>query len=202
MKNAIICFLKYPKNGEVKTRLAKDIGHDKATSFYTKIAEKTIQKAKKVDADLFVFFNPPESLQKFQDWLGTDLKYLPQSEGDLGKKMSTAFLEIFAKNYTNTIIIGTDIPDISTEILEQAFENLENRDCIIGPSPDGGYYLLGFNKSSFFVEIFQDITYSTETVYKETISKFEKFDKTYLTLESLEDVDDVESYNRYINRGD
>lgn len=201
MKNAVICFLKYPKNGEVKTRLAKDIGDDNATEFYTKTAEKIIEQAKKINADLFIFFYPPHKLQKFQDWLGTDLKYLPQIDGDLGKKMADAFLEIFAKDYDKTIIIGTDIPDIDTEILDKSFVALDKKDCVIGPSPDGGYYLLGFNKNSFFIEIFQDIEYSTNVVFEKTISKLKKFGKTYLTLESLEDVDDLESYNRYINRG-
>ncbi|MBT3392754.1 MAG: glycosyltransferase [Elusimicrobiaceae bacterium] len=202
-KNAIICFLKYPETGKVKTRLAKDIGDINATNFYKQIAQETVQKAKQTNADIFIFYSPPQNinLKKFKTWLGKDFEYKPQQEGDLGCKMTNAFIEVFAKNYSKIVIIGSDIPQITPEILGRAFSLLEKGDTVIGPSPDGGYYLLGFNKNSFFPQVFENIEWSTDTVYKETISKLEKFAKTYLTLESLEDVDDLQSYNRYINRG-
>src|SRR5690606_23903262 len=98
-----------------------------------------------------------------------------------------AFSLLFKKGYENVLIIGTDCPDISTKIVNDAFINLQSKDVVIGPAEDGGYYLLGMNK--MYNYLFKDISWSTDLVRKQTIEKIENNKLSHFLLPVLTDVD-------------
>lgn len=110
-----------------------------------------------------------------------------QTEGDLGKRIQSAFEEQFAKGYEKIVLIGSDTPHISQTLINESFSKLESSDVVLGPSRDGGYYLIGFNKSSFCTEAFEDITWSTDKVLAQTIHRLHT--KRVELLPELNDID-------------
>ena len=81
-----------------------------------------------------------------QQWLGGERQYTEQGEGDLGQRMERAFQENFQKNYRHIVLVGTDCPQMTAFHVKEAFYSLKTHDMVIGPSEDGGYYLIGLSK--------------------------------------------------------
>jgi len=183
MKNALIIFVRNAELGKVKTRLAAQMGNEKTLEIYIKLLQHTRQVASEADCDKYVFTTEP-----LKDTMWKDFTVKQQAEGNLGEKMSEAFKSIFAKKYEKVIIIGSDCPSLSKEIIEKGFEELGRKDAVIGPSEDGGYYLLGIKKLS--EKLFQDKNWSTSSVYYDTIKDFEKYGINYHILPTLIDVDE------------
>jgi rSAM/selenodomain-associated transferase 2/rSAM/selenodomain-associated transferase 1 len=186
-ESALILFARYPVEGKVKTRLAKSIGDSQAAAFYEKSVEHCLATVKKLPfLSTYVFVAEEEDLPKMKQWLGDDLKIRAQSSGDLGRRMHQAFREL-KEGYGKIAIIGTDVPDISETIINKAFLALDKVDFVIGPSDDGGYYLIGLKENS--LEIFEDIDWSTDMVLKQTLDKITNMDCSYQLLERLIDID-------------
>jgi len=189
-KNALIIFLKIPESGKVKTRLGKEIGYNQAVEVYKKLVDYTISEAEIVSADLFLFYSPN---------LPTDINqkhsYRLQKGDGLGKRMQNAFSEVFSLGYKKVIIIGSDCPELNASILETAFKTLEAAEVCIGPATDGGYYLLGMKKLETL--LFENKTWSTNTVYDRTINDFRYLNLNYAVLPKLSDLDTVEDLSRY-----
>lgn len=116
---------------------------------------------------------------------------------DLGERMYNA-LKAVLKHYSNAIIIGTDIPDLSKKIIDNAILLLKKNDIVIGPSKDGGYYLLGVKKN--YKELFEDIKWSSESIFQSTIKKAEILRLKVAILQHLHDVDNIQSFNEWMNQ--
>ncbi len=185
----LIIFSKYPEYGKVKTRLAATIGNEKAIKFYTVCAQYLFDNAKKLkkSVEIFLFYSPVKDLQKVKEWVSEDFTFIPQTGNDLGKRMQNAFTEIFNRGMKKVVIVGTDIPDVTYEVLTDAFGALDKNDIVIGPSYDGGYYLLGMRKP--FPGLFENIEWSTGSVFDSTIKKIKKLNLSFFTLPKLHDVD-------------
>lgn len=188
--NCIILFIKAPETGFVKTRLAKDVGNKKACEIYKYLAEKTIEQIKTTDADFEIHFFPEKSIGTIKTWLVKDYEFYPQTGNDLGDKMKNAFMHVFEKGYQKIILAGSDIPELTTRIFESAFQHIQGNP-VLGPCEDGGYYLIGMDRTSFDASFFQNISWSTETVLKETVKQMKEkgFDPYFLPL--LNDIDTV-----------
>lgn len=183
---AIIIFVKNPVLGKVKTRLAKDLGPEKALAIYHQLLMLTCNAVVQVDADKHLFYSDHVDLADI--WPNEHFrKYVQQPNNDLGERMYSAFEETFDKGYKKVLIIGSDCPDISAEVIEQAFAALENHDVVIGPAKDGGYYLLGMNELE--KEYFKGKEWSTSSVREDTISSAKALGKKFVLLEELRDVD-------------
>lgn len=207
MENALIVFLKYPESGRVKTRLAKDIGDEKACAIYKLLAEgvmKNIFSKKPGMYDVYIFFTPSYKENEIKAWLkpfinndlGGDVQYIPQEGYDLGERMSYAVKQTLrSRGYKKCIIIGTDCPGIDTPLIENAFEILKERDVVVGPCRDGGYYLLGM--STLAVDLFVDIDWSTDRVFNQTIEKTRKNNLSSGILKTLADIDTQEDLYGY-----
>lgn len=182
-------FLKLPVAGNVKTRLGKTIGMEKAAEIYKKLAEKNIFDCISNKYDTFFCIEPYSELNHFKNWLGTDNKFINQCGFDLGDRMINCFYEIFEFGYDKCIISGSDIIGLSAKIIEPAFIELESADCVIGPAEDGGYYMLGFKSSSFEISLFKNMEWSTDKVYNESISRLLKSGRTYAATLILPDID-------------
>lgn len=201
MKKAIILFIKFPREGEVKTRLAKDIGQKRATHFYQKCVEKIIHEIRELKRthpiELFVYVSNSKDLSLCRNWLGEDFSYFSQRGEGLGQRLINASNDVFKIGYESLLIAGSDIPELSVKIFKKAFENLKNADFTIGPSPDGGYYLIGMKKPE--PDVFNNISWSTDKVFGQTIDKIQSLQKVYTTLPSLRDIDTFEDFKAWRN---
>ena len=178
---------KFPILGKVKTRLAKDLGDDKALEIYIQLLQKTISSVEKFLGEKYIFFDTYPKPLAYID--SEKFCIRQQSDGDLGNRMKQAFIDIQKEN-SYSIIIGSDCPNLSVTHLEQALESLSQNDYVIGPAIDGGYYLLGLKKIT--PEIFDLKAWSHDKVMEDTIKIIEQTGSTYLLLEKLKDVDTVE----------
>ncbi|GAA4827996.1 TIGR04282 family arsenosugar biosynthesis glycosyltransferase [Algivirga pacifica] len=192
-KEQLIIFVKNPIKGKVKTRLGATIGNAKAVEVYRKLLAYThkvthaLQLTKKVYYGDFV--NPDD----LWDTEGYE-KHL-QAEGDLGQRMASAFQDCFRSGAEKVVIIGSDLPELTTTILEEAFDALEQQEVVIGPATDGGYYLLGMRQ--YDPILFEDIVWSTDTVFSTTIQKLEKTQRSYTLLPVCSDLDREEDLRRF-----
>lgn len=185
-KNLLI-FIKYPTPGKVKTRLGRALGPKAAASLYRSMADGIIKRLASPPRHYFdttIFYHPPGKALGFKAWLGPDLSYAPQQGKDLGERMYNAFLATYP---SRTVLIGSDCPEITVEILLQAFQALENYDAVIGPSTDGGYYLIGLCHPR--AELFQGIDWGTEVVFHQTIKKMPALQLSCHILPTLRDID-------------
>ena len=155
--NCILLFVKSPARGQVKTRLAADIGEDAAVGLYRCFVEDLVSTVGTLDAGLRLCFHPPETKQHFLQWLGEQHSYIPQTGDGLGERLKNAFTDAFEQGFSKVVAIGSDSPDLPESFLRQAFEELDSHDAVVGPSSDGGYYLIGFSEGSFAPGTFERV---------------------------------------------
>jgi len=193
LKSAIIIFVRNPVLGKVKTRLAKQLGDQVAISVYKKLLNHTHFVLSEINADRFVFY--ADYINDNDLWENTLYHKYLQSGNDLGERMKNAFQLLFNKNYNKVVIIGSDCPQLSYQIIEDALAQLETSQIVIGPAEDGGYYLLAMN--AFYPSAFLNKQWSTETVFKETINDITLASCSYSTTPTLSDVDTVEELRKF-----
>ena len=168
-KQIILLFIKAPIMGQVKSRLAADVGEEIALGLYKNFILDMINTLKESGHFFRICYHPPEEEKAVSAWLGPYYPYMPQLGNDLGGKMEGAFNRIFSEGFASGVLIGSDVPDMPSTMVQEAFESLKNNDVVIGPAADGGYYLVGFNQDSFLPRVFDGIPWSTHTVYQETM---------------------------------
>ena len=186
-------FVRAPEPGAVKTRLAAAIGPAAALAVYRRLAEHTLREAAALAAEgveVRVHHAPADAGEAVRAWLGAGPRYLPQAEGDLGMRMRAAFARAFADGARQVVIVGSDLPAVSAELLLRAFELLDARPAVVGPARDGGYYLLGLTR--LVDGIFDGIAWSTPEVLAATLARFRAAGVEPAMLETLSDVDEVE----------
>lgn len=180
---------KYPEPGKVKARLAQSIGEDAATGLYQAFILDTLATAQAITIPFHIAVHPPETQEKLANWLGPSHRYFLQRGADLGERLQNGFMTMFGQKYNQVIALASDCPDLPVEILKQAVSNLQTHKAAIGPAPDGGYYLIGFSKDSFVPDAFKGISWSTETVFQETMAKIEAESKDVYMLPEWQDID-------------
>ena len=184
MTRALIIFLKYPELGRCKTRLAETIGDENALKIYKKLLSHSHQITKDLPVDKFLYFDT--QTDKNLEWEG-NYKIAYQKQTDLGGRMEQAFADLFGQAYYKVIIIGSDCIELKTEIINDAYRQLNHYDVVIGPAKDGGYYLLGLNNPT--PELFKNIEWSTNTVLAYTIKTIQNLGLTYSFMPVLSDID-------------
>ena len=199
-KNCILFFVKYPEKGRVKKRLSKSIGEGVAAELYRNFVLDSLSALEKCGVQFVVSFHPPDAQKKIIEWLGKDYSYMPQQGDDLGQRMRNGFINMFDKNCQRVIIIGSDSPDLPGEFIDEAFSSLKTHDVVIGPSFDGGYYLIGFRHDTFFPETFDGICWSTDTVFSETSTIVKKAGLTLHVLPGWNDIDTRNDLDGLIER--
>ena len=183
-KKALIVFIKNPELGNVKTRIAATLGNEKALEIYNKLLLHTNDITKNLLVDKFVFYS--DSIMLVDIWQNNVFIKLVQNGNSLGERMDAAFAQVFEKNYASVCIIGSDCIELDSNTIENAFRLLQINDCVIGPTFDGGYYLLGMNNLN--MELFQ-IEFSTETVFDETLKVCNSLNLSTAFTKKLHDVD-------------
>ncbi len=193
----IIVFGRYPLPGKAKTRLIPHLGPAGAADLQRELTEITINTLKKLTSDCktnMEFCCDGGSKNKAGKWLGHDILFSRQEKGDLGKRMHTAFKRAFHKGCKHVVLVGTDIPGITTSHMQEAFDMLLKNDVVIGPSTDGGYWLVGMNRP---MDIFGDIAWGTRSVLDQTLRKIRKRKLAYHLLEHIADIDTLEDLRKW-----
>ncbi|MEH2204566.1 MAG: TIGR04282 family arsenosugar biosynthesis glycosyltransferase [Nostoc sp.] len=189
-KQHLIIFTRYPEPGRTKTRLITALGNVGAANLQREMTEHTIfqvqELQKAIDISVEVRFTGGDS-QLMQDWLGLDLVYQSQGEGDLGLRMARSLFDAFQSGAEKVIIIGTDCPGVNAQILARAFEKLYAFDLVLGPAIDGGYYLIGLRQP--IPELFVNIEWGSAQVFQKTVDIAQKLNLSYVDLLPLADVD-------------
>ncbi len=142
--------------------------------------------------DRYLFYDSDIALN--DDWPSEHFIKDLQVNGNLGDRIGAAFQTVFSKK-EKVIIIGSDCPEISTEIIEEAFDKLDLADVVIGPTYDGGYYLIGMKK--YHASLFEDIAWSTEQVLTQTKAKITQEGLLFTLLKTLSDLDYEEDLNKF-----
>jgi len=187
----LIIFIKNPVKGKVKTRLAKEIGADKALEVYQDLLNHTHSITQNLPFNKDLYYS--ERVDENDLWSSADYQKKVQQGEELGSKMSNAFNAGFKEGKSPICIIGSDCFELSEDILLDAFEKLKDFDFVIGPARDGGYYLLGMNEHS--PSLFNDKLYSTSKVCEEAIHEIKKLGKSYFLLPKLSDIDTLKDLN-------
>ena len=205
----LIIFSRYPEPGQTKTRLIPALGARGAAQLHQQMAELMIQTARSLSLtlslDIQVWFTGG-TLAQMQTWLGSHLTYFTQQGATLGDRLQAALAQVFGalpnpfdtqdQEKTTTglcpsvVIIGTDCPHITPEILQKAFAWLQDRpscDVVLGPAADGGYYLIGLKQ--FIPELFCGISWSSDRVLQETLTIAQDLQLTVAQLPILTDID-------------
>ncbi|MEG3862430.1 TIGR04282 family arsenosugar biosynthesis glycosyltransferase, partial [Microcoleus sp. herbarium12] len=186
----LIVFTRYPEPGKAKTRLIPVLGKTGAANLHRLMAQKAIARTLSLQQSgrlLVEIHWVGGSQELMQDWLGTDIIYQNQIEGDLGAKMIAAFQNSFNSGVDKTVIIGTDCPNLTTDIMAQAFDKLSQHDLVLGPAKDGGYYLIGLRRS--IPELFGGINWGTSEVFAHTREIAQNLDLNIAYLPTLTDID-------------
>ena len=184
----LIVFLKNAELGRVKTRLAVEVGDDKALDIYQKLSAYTLNVVSNLPYDKRIYFS---SQIKSEELLPDDsFKHFLQRGKDLGDRMYSALKSSFVESAQKVVIIGSDCPVISESIIAEAFDALNDTDVVIGPAEDGGYYLIGMSQPYKF--LFEDIIWGTENVFIDTYTKLNDHNIKFRILERLYDVDTVD----------
>lgn len=188
MKDALILFTRVPIPGQTKTRLMPFLTGEECARLHACFVKDIYEKAKQVDADIFVFFTPKDEKKLLQQVLDNETVCLPQFGDDLGERMKNAIGIVLRMGYEKVILIGTDIPQIHPETLKNAFDNLGGKDIVIHPTFDGGYYLIGMKKE--YDSIWKIERYGTNTVIYDTLQHMRNEKLSTAVGQMYYDVDD------------
>ena len=183
---ALIIFVRPPELGKVKTRLAKTIGDERALAVYRLLLNHTLQITKPLLFQKFIYY--ADSIVENDQWNQPGYIKRKQFGNDLGEKMQHAFDELFAEGFEKVLIIGSDCYQLQTSTIEKAVDQLHTHSVVLGPTYDGGYYLLGMN--AFIPALFENKTWSTDQVLTESIADLTPLNTSYSLLETLHDVDE------------
>jgi uncharacterized protein len=192
----VIVFLKAPRAGEVKTRLAKTLGPDAACAAYRQLAERLWKELAHLPGGE-LRFSPDDAASEIQSWLGRSWPARPQGDGDLGQRMQAAFADAFADGATRVVIVGADCPQVTAADVRQAWNELKSHDVVLGPAMDGGYWLIGLARPQ--AALFQGITWSSDKVLGQTLQRARTAGLRIQLLRILSDVDTERDWKGFLD---
>ena len=186
----LLVFAKAPRPGAVKTRLAATVGPEAAAEAYRRLGRMVAVQLADAPAEMTVCFDPPDAETDMRRWLDPlPHRYVPQGEGDLGKRMSRMVRVALngLEGAGRAVVVGTDAPAVDAALVARALKALDSADLVLGPSIDGGYYLVGLKAPC--PDLFQSIPWSTCAVLEVTASRARDLGLKVTYLEVKTDVD-------------
>jgi uncharacterized protein len=198
-KRCLLVFVKFPEEGKVKSRLSQAFDTDMVSSLYECFVFDLLETLRREPYHLKICFSPPKAYESIVRWIGKGYTYMPQKGKDLGERMKNAFMDTFSEGFSEVLLIGSDIPDLTVEVLHGAFA-FDLYDASIGPASDGGYYLIGFTNNTFLPEIFEGIEWGTGSVLEQTMGLFKRYKYKVRLLPVLHDVDRPEDVRALYSR--
>jgi len=194
--NTLMIFLKEPVAGQVKTRLAKSLDSEKACNIYRGFLQMIVEKLITGNWQTQVFYASQGEPKELKRIFPSSIEFIEQQGDNLGERMQKGFETNFKRGATKVTIIGGDSPDMPLDFIQQSFHSLSTQDLTLGPTPDGGYYLMGLKKNSPF--LFEEIEWSTPAVLPSTLKIAHAHHLKILQLPQWNDVDDIEDYQDFI----
>ena len=188
MKELLIVFAKNLIKGKVKTRLAFGIGDDGALKVYQELLRHTFTISRSLPCRKVIYYS--DFIPSDSQWKTAGFLEAIQNGDDLGSRMMNAFKTAFAEGFKKVVIIGTDCIELTTAGIQIAFQRLDEKDVVIGPAQDGGYYLLGVKQ--LHPNLFLNKSWSTAQVFNETLNDCRKQNLSCSVLEELSDIDTPE----------
>ena len=192
-ETCLIIFAKNPMPNLVKTRLIPQLSPEQAARLYSAFLTDWCETlAVLPNATRVIAYTPPESLPDLQALIGKDAIYIPQVGNNLGARLISATQWAAKQGYQKILIVGSDSPTLPLSHLSQAILTLDSRDVVLGPSVDGGYYLIGFSAAHLaktVPSVFEGIAWSTNSVFQQTIARVRSTGATFGLLPPWYDVD-------------
>ena len=194
-REGLFIFTRYPQPGVTKTRLIKALGAEGAALLQRQMTERVLEQARQLQkrrAIRPVVAYAGGDVSRMHRWLGENLAYMAQGAGNIGDRMHRVFVQANRLGYAKAVIVGTDIPQLTAELIWRAFRSLEQADLVLGPSKDGGYYLIGMG--AILVPeppraLFDDIAWGSARVLQQTLFAAQRFGYKWVLLDELQDVD-------------
>lgn len=203
--NELGLFAKFWQPGRVKTRLAADLSEQASCLLYQHFLSHLINQLEQAGDCRTIVYSPADRTPEFQASAGTRWQTTPQSDGDLGDRMRTFFessLQRVGDSATagdrsarKTVVIGADCPQLTACDIQQAFDHLDQEPVVLGPTDDGGYYLIGMRDECF--DLFENVDWSTEQVLPQTRARLKSLDVGWTELDQKNDIDTLEDLLAY-----
>ena len=191
----LIVFLKAPRPGAVKTRLARTIGTAAACAAYRSLVEALLSRLQGLNA-VELRFSPDNAGSEIECWRRENWTCRAQGAGPLGQRLRSAFEQAFSSGASRVAIIGSDCPAVTVQDIDEAWKSLRTHDVVLGPASDGGYWLIGSNRP--LPQLFEDIAWSTEKVFAETIARVRRGGLSVRILRELSDVDTESDWRAFL----
>lgn len=196
LRNRLIVFVKAPRPGFVKTRLAESIGKEAACEAYRMLTESLFRNLDKVeDNELEIKFTPDDSRDEVRPWLRDGWTSSPQGAGNLGDRLQRALEEAFTDGCERVAVIGSDCPDVTAQDVASAWRDLDRNDVILGPANDGGYWLIALKRPN--AKLFENIAWSTNRVLTQTIASGTGAGLVIKCLRMLTDIDTLDEWREW-----
>ncbi|HXK26914.1 MAG TPA: TIGR04282 family arsenosugar biosynthesis glycosyltransferase [Candidatus Binatia bacterium] len=191
--NALAVMAKAPIAGEVKTRLVPLLTHEQAADLYRALLLDQLEHLSRLTvADLYLVYAPGSAAPLMKQLAPPNFHCFAQRGGDLSERMDAAFIDLWRRGHRNVVLVGSDLPALPLSYLETAFGLLvtSTHQVVLGPSRDGGYYLVGMNQPT--PEMFQNMTWSHNQVLAQTTDKLGKLGIQPALLPGWFDIDSFE----------
>lgn len=198
MKEAIIIFTRVPIPGQTKTRMMPHLTEKECAGLHICFLKDIGRVCKKTGKDVFIFYTPEGKQNILFPLFGKGVKYRKQKGNSLGERMENAFQTVFQDGYESCILIGTDIPELKSSYMEQAFHQLRMKDVVLGPTLDGGYYLIGMKQ--LHSTAFKNQTYGHKTVFENTVRALREKKLSIGYAPRLADMDSPEDLRGFVKR--
>jgi len=196
-RRLLIVFVKAPRAGRVKTRLAQSVGTESACLIYQVLVGNLLRHIDSL-RPVQLRFSPDDAEKDVRPWRRKGWTLAPQGAGGLGRRLMAAFRGAFAAGFEGVAIIGSDSPEITPNDIQDAWAALEEHDLVLGPTKDGGYWLIALRK--VLPKLFKSIPWSTDRVFEKTVEQARAADLRVHCLRELEDIDTEQDWKAYLRR--
>jgi len=197
----LLFFVKYPEPGQIKSRLAASLAAITIVELYRNFVLDLLAMLESLAIPCYICYFPENKERQCKEWLGENYFYLSQQGNDLGEKMKHCFTHAFSQGFDRVITIGSDSPDLPSNFITEAFSSITTMDSVIGPAFDGGYYLIGFKKKTFLPQVFGGITWSSASVFQESLKILQEAGHKTFLLPRWHDIDTLSDLKNLIQRG-
>ena len=197
---ALGLFAKHWTPGQVKTRLGRHLGPERAAAVHRLFVECLLRRLAAADCwQGFLVYWPPEQQQPMADLAARcGWQAEAQCPGDLGRKMRHFLRQRLNQSYRRVLLVGADVPDLPLAFLQEACRKLQSCEVVLGPSPDGGYYLLGLCRD--VPQLFAGIPWGTPAVWQQSVECLQQQGVSYRVLPPWQDVDHLEDLRTLLQR--
>lgn len=193
----LIVFVRAPRPGQVKTRLARALGPTAACAAYRALVESLLRRLAGLP-NVVLRFTPDDARAEIAAWLAPGWRAAAQGAGDLGARLQTAFAAAFDAGARRVVVIGSDCPDVTEADVRQAWRALREHDVVVGPAHDGGYWLIGLRAPR--PELFAGVAWSTSRVLEQTLALARARGLRVHRLRALRDVDTAGDWRAFLER--